>query len=75
MHNGAFNTLDEVVSFYNDGGGQHANKDPLLKPLNLTAEELSSLVEFLQSLCGDKIIVEAPESPPYEPWPVAIGGN
>ncbi|MEW5988809.1 MAG: cytochrome c peroxidase [Chloroflexota bacterium] len=67
MHNGAFNTLEEVIAFYNAGGGESDNKDPLLQPLNLTPAEQADLLAFLQSLCGDKIIVEAPELPPYEP--------
>jgi len=68
MHNGAFSTLPEVVSFYNQGGGSDPNKDSLLRSLNLTTEEQADLVSFLESLCGDKIVVEAPELLPYEPW-------
>jgi cytochrome c peroxidase len=74
MHNGTFNTLEEVVAFYNEGGGETSNKDSVLKPLDLTAEEQDNLVSFLESLCGDKIIVEAPDLPSYEPW-TNIGGN
>ena len=74
MHNGAFGTLEEVVAFYNAGGGDHPNKDSSLKPLNLSPDEQTDLVSFLESLCGDKITVDAPELPPYEPWP-NIGGN
>ncbi len=68
MHNGIFTTLDEVVAFYNQGGGRGPNIDPLLQPLNLTAEEQLNLVAFLQSLCGDKITMEAPSLPEYAPW-------
>ncbi len=68
MHNGVFSTLEEVVTFYNDGGGSSANKDPLLQPLDLTADEQASLITFLNSLCGDKIIMDAPELPEYAPW-------
>ncbi|HEC23197.1 MAG TPA: c-type cytochrome [Chloroflexi bacterium] len=68
MHNGVFATLEEVVAFYNAGGGDDPNKDPLMQPLNLTAQEQADLVAFLESLCGDRIIVEAPELPPYAPW-------
>ncbi len=66
MHNGAFNTLEEVVEFYNAGGGDHPGKDPILRPLNLSPTEQSSLVAFLESLCGDRIIMDAPELPDYE---------
>jgi cytochrome c peroxidase len=68
MHNGVFSTLEEVVTFYNNGGGSSPNKDPILQPLNLTDAEQASLIAFLNSLCGDKIIMEAPELPNYAPW-------
>ncbi|MFZ5824065.1 MAG: cytochrome-c peroxidase [Bacillota bacterium] len=67
MHNGVFKTLEEVVAFYNQGGGDVPNKDPRIKPLNLTSKEQKALVEFLKTLTGDPIIVERPELPPYAP--------
>ena len=39
MHDGAFKTLEEVVEFMDQGGGSNPNLSPLVKPLNLTAEE------------------------------------
>lgn len=63
MHNGAFTTLEEVVAFYNKGGGDVPNKDPLIKPLGLTDGEIEDLVAFLESLTGDEIKVTAPELP------------
>jgi cytochrome c peroxidase len=65
MHNGLFGTLADVVAFYNDGGGDAPNKSELIEPLELTAEEQSDLVAFLESLCGDQVTDEAPELPPY----------
>ena len=65
MHNGVFETLDEVVEFYNDGGGEDPNKDALLRPLGLEPEEVADLVAFLDSLTGDPIIVQTPELPEY----------
>jgi len=52
MHNGTFNTLAEVVAFYNRGGGKDRNKSDLLKPLNLSDAEQRDLVAFLESLSG-----------------------
>jgi cytochrome c peroxidase len=76
MRNGVFATLEEVVAFYNAGGGDDPNKDALLQPLNLTEQEQAALVAFMQSLCGDKIIVEQPELPEYEVWPgMNLGGS
>lgn len=65
MHNGVFETLNEVVEFYNDGGGSDPNKDAVLRPLGLEPEEMADLVAFLESLTGDPIIVQSPELPEY----------
>jgi cytochrome c peroxidase len=54
MHNGTMATLNDVVEFYNQGGGNDPNKDAKLKPLGLTAEEKGALVAFLQSLSSDE---------------------
>ena len=66
MHNGQIKTLADVVAFYNAGGGEDSAKSELLKPLDLSGEEQSNLVEFLKSLAGDPIDVSPPELPPYE---------
>jgi cytochrome c peroxidase len=66
MHNGVFQTLEEVVDFYNEGGGEAENKSPLMRPLDLNAQELADLVAFLETVTGDSIIVEAPELPSYQ---------
>ena len=74
MHNGTLETLEDVVRFYNAGGGDHANKDTVLAPLGLTESEISALVAFLEMLAGEETPVEAPaELPGYEPR--ALGSN
>lgn len=65
MHNGVFQTLEEVVAFYNAGGGDSPNKDPRMVPLGLTEEEQADLVAMLESFCGEQVTDEAPELPPY----------
>jgi cytochrome c peroxidase len=55
MHNGMLKTLEEVVAFYNQGGGEDRNKDALLKPLNLTEAEQNDLVAFLLALSGEPL--------------------
>jgi cytochrome c peroxidase len=55
MHNGMLNTLEDVVDFYNAGGGVDSNKSPLLKPLNLSSDEKKALVAFLEALSGDPL--------------------
>lgn len=69
MHNGIFATLPEVVAFYNAGGGNDPNKDALLKPLNLSAEEQADLVAFLDALSGDPLTSDE------HVWPVKIDVN
>lgn len=49
MHNGEFQTLEEVVEFYNRGGDFNApNKDPRVRPLNLSPQQKSDLLAFLR---------------------------
>jgi cytochrome c peroxidase len=50
MHNGSMSSLEEVVSFYNKGGGTRSTKDARLKPMNLSEEEEAELVAFLKTL-------------------------
>jgi cytochrome c peroxidase len=52
MHDGSLSTLREVVDFYNAGGGDQQPKSVLLRRLNLTEQEKSDLVAFLESLTG-----------------------
>jgi cytochrome c peroxidase len=56
FHNGSAKSLDEVVHFYNVGGGRAGTfqgvKDPKIAPLGLTAAEEADLVEFLKTLTG-----------------------
>ncbi len=65
MHNGVLKTLEEVVAFYNKGGGEDPRKSPLLKPLNLTKSEQQDLIAFLESLSGDPQVIQPPDPPPY----------
>ena len=54
MHDGSLRTLEDVVDFYNRGGGKSPYvKDALIVPLHLTAPEKKDLVDFLKSLTGE----------------------
>jgi len=53
MHDGRFGTLEEVVSFYNQGGIKNPHLDNTLIPLELTDQERHDLVAFLRSLNGE----------------------
>ena len=61
MHNGVFSTLEEVVEFFDRGGGRD---NTVLKPLGLTLDEKRYLKAFLvDSLNGDDIIIKYPVVP------------
>jgi cytochrome c peroxidase len=47
MHDGRYNTLDEVIAFYDAGGIKSGALDPSMKPLGLTPREKADLVAFL----------------------------
>ncbi|AXB57194.1 cytochrome-c peroxidase [Flavobacterium fluviale] len=59
MHNGVFKTLEEIVSFYNKGGGQGLgysveNQTLPFDKLNLTVKEEQALVAFMKTLTDKK---------------------
>lgn len=62
MHNGIFETLGDVVHFYDE-------KDNL----DLTSEEVAQLVAFLESLSSEPVEVEIPPQPDYQLRP--LGDN
>lgn len=55
MHNGMLATLDDVIDFYNNGGGETANKNPQIKKLGLSDGEKKDLKDFLLALSGDPL--------------------
>lgn len=60
MHAGQFATLEQVVTFYNEGGGvvpDGVTKDPRVKPLGLSASEQADLVELLRTFTGEPVPV------------------
>lgn len=63
MHNGVFHSLEEIIDFYDAGGGAVAGKSPLIQPLGLTAQEKRDLLAFLQALTGELPTVTPPEFP------------
>lgn len=69
MHNGVFDTLLEVVEFYNDGGGAGLNfniPNQTLSPdkLQLTKSEMQDLVMFMTSLTDTTGTTGIPEKLP-----------
>ncbi|HLM01469.1 MAG TPA: cytochrome c peroxidase, partial [Pyrinomonadaceae bacterium] len=65
MHNGRFATLEDVVEFYNRGGDFNApNKDPRVRPLNLSSQQKADLVAFLKRPMTDPRVKN--ELPPFD---------
>ena len=69
MHNGSFQTLEDVVDFYDKGGALGLGlavprQDPAVRKLNLTAKERSDLLAFLRALEQERPIDRAPDRVP-----------
>jgi cytochrome c peroxidase len=73
MHDGRFNTLEEVIDHYNDGVKNNPNLSFLLKDfntgmpqkLNLTVSEKKALVDFLKTLTDPSIFTDEKYSDPF----------
>ncbi|QEH40850.1 cytochrome-c peroxidase [Chitinophaga sp. XS-30] len=75
MHNGLFDNIDGLINIYNSGmqmmkpkPGQENDPlfprtDPLMQPLNLSAEEKKALVAFLHAITGVPYKMRRPELP------------
>ena len=56
MHNGVYNSLEEVINFYNLGGGGGLGFKTLeyqtlpFDSLNLTDKEISAIIAFMKTL-------------------------
>lgn len=70
MHDGSLATLRRVVAFYNAGGVPNELLDPRIRPLDLSSQEVSDLVAFLESLTGDNadlLALDAEAAPVGDP--------
>ena len=50
MHDGSLSTLNEVVDFYDRGGGANPALDEKIRPLGLSSDEKEALIAFLKAL-------------------------
>ena len=70
MHDGRFETLEEVIEHYNSGGVYSSTISPLLKfngiGLNLTEQDKIDLVNFLKTLSDYEYINNVNLSNPNE---------
>ncbi|MGD9723989.1 MAG: parallel beta-helix domain-containing protein [Pirellulales bacterium] len=69
MHNGAFNTLEEVIKFYAKGGGRGEPKPPQgmddkIGKFDITDAEVADLVAFLKALSDTSLQPDPPARVP-----------
>ena len=63
FHDGSVATLEEAVRLMASGGIDNPYKDELLKPRDLSDDQIGDLIAFLESLSQDSNLGEAPELP------------
>ncbi len=56
LHDGSIRSLREVLQRYNRGGYPVPTKDPRIRPLQLSEEELEALEDFLHSLTDSSLL-------------------
>jgi cytochrome c peroxidase len=66
MHDGRFQTLEEVVDHYNSGGHFQINKDPLIRPLGLLDYEKAALIAFIKTLSDTTFLKDPKHQDPFK---------
>lgn len=66
MHDGRFETIEEVIAHYNSGGHFADNLDPLMRPLNLSPSEIDDLIAFLHTLTDMSFIDNEEYGDPFD---------
>lgn len=56
MHDGRFDSLEEVIDHYDQGGTGVRNQSALIEPLRLTDQEKRDVIAFLKSLTDETIL-------------------
>ncbi|MFO0839552.1 MAG: cytochrome c peroxidase [Phycisphaerae bacterium] len=73
MHQGQFDSLERVIRHYSTFDGAlppgHHQQEPFLKPINLSADESTDLLEFLRSLSDTAIDPALLKRPAETPAP------
>lgn len=74
MHNGSINSLDDLIHFYNKGGGAGMGLDVPFQtlpedPLDLTTQEMAQLKSFLEALTDVKPVSVPTSFPAFDKHP------
>lgn len=67
MHDGRFDTLEEVIEQYNKGGHYSKNESPNIRPLELQAQDKADLIAFLHTLTDSSYLERKELSNPFLP--------
>ncbi|MFT4750381.1 MAG: cytochrome c peroxidase [Neolewinella sp.] len=65
MHDGRFNTLEEVLNQYESGGHGVENEDPNITGFSLNEREKSAMLAFLHSLTDETLLTDERYSNPF----------
>lgn len=66
MHDGRFDTLEEVMDHYNSGGHRQPNTDPLIRPLGLTEKQKQQVIAFVKTLTDTVFLQNPAFNPPSD---------
>jgi cytochrome c peroxidase len=66
MHDGRFQTLEEVLDHYSSGGHYAPNLDANILPFTLTAQEKADLLAFLHTMTDTAFVRKEALGNPYE---------
>lgn len=82
MHDGRFNSLQQVIGFYSNGIRNHANLSPILRDqngqpirFNFNPQQRAEMLAFLNTLTDDAMMADEKYSDPFvfvEPGPTVM---
>ncbi len=65
MHDGSFETLEEVIDHYSTGGKNSPNKNALIFPLNFTESQKADLIAFILTLTDSSTLTNQDFQNPF----------
>ena len=59
MHDGSFESLEQVIDHYSSGAKGHFNQDPLIQPFDISQDQKQDLIAFLIALNDSAFVKNA----------------